>query len=332
MLNSTNVKEKMTGIIVIKPDGMRAKVESDLRQALELYDINILKEKTFQFVKEDLIDKIFCDFDKYIYYLTSGLSKAYLVDFTDSEDILYDFKNNFRREKLKNYNKHNIENLIHTADEGLEFLNQMTSIFGERWNYHYCCGSDLLINNISDPYVRRTINKTNLCNLGIIVNNEEDFNHAQELSCFYNVIYVIHQKDKILNRDVDLYTYVYDLSAKNYSQLLICSRKITFLGEVSGLEDSFRESYRNETDPLNYYNIIYSYYKKIFLDIISNSSTIIEGIITETGCMGIHEANSRYFFADEYGLKTACGSKIMSAVGKYFTSNQSFSNLIKFYL
>lgn len=119
------------GIAVVKPDGLKKGVLSQLYSEIERNGLKITFQKKVKLQKEDIFQNFITDFDLDVYadYLSSDCLIVLLVSGDSAAYTLRQIKLSLR--KGYGFSSEDMMNLIHTVDHGNEYFYQFRLFFPE---------------------------------------------------------------------------------------------------------------------------------------------------------------------------------------------------------
>lgn len=327
------------GLFVIKPDGLRRKIEKDFDKLLSERNFGIVKKKMKQLTPQDIMKNYFFQSTANIQYLCDGPVKAYFVDTErqNSADDIYALKMDFRLRY--GIHKNEFYNLLHSSDEGLEFYLQRKLFFREYDNGDYSFGTDMLIDCedeqiLANKLAQIQLNK-NLSAVCVVVNSYQIFKMMNQFKAL-KIIPVLKTIVNLDQKTISLYHYFGSgliINSKNmYNQALKQISAMgctTVLGEILGktvLSDTSK--FRSINDPVKYLDEIYYVFSAEMEKILSQimSQYFISGLLVDSVKLSIQEVACRYFFAEDHLFKKAAGSGLTTAIGKFCVSSNYYNN------
>lgn len=328
------------GLLLIKPDGVKKNIDKILENILEQRNIEIIEKKKLLLKKSDMQENFYYQLLTYQTYMCEGEIIVYLlmcVDF-DIAYHIYTIKNSIRN--MFNITNKETRNLIHGANNGMEFFRQRNLFFPEYRNIKYSSYADMLVlvNNYKEERSKliHKIENSNLEKVCFVI-NENDFLRTkhQIITDFKNG-----------NLKEFFFAILVDLELKNSKLQFICiPRKEDCINDsknkielVNGIDTisiilDFGKSIDYETY-INYQANNFDEYKqyhikKIQDDIIEQINWIqsyfnVEGIVTATSNMSIMEAESRFYVSKKLGLSAVIGSFNINNVGEFSIGKSNF--------
>lgn len=133
------------GIILIKPDGVKANIIELLKSMLQKSNLTIIKTKQIYLKKEEVVANIVTKFDneKYADYLSESEVIALLVFGQKAIATLIDIKQSIRA--LYGFSSDNMRNLLHSPDCGNEYFEHLKFLFPELNHVVYGTYGDLTV-------------------------------------------------------------------------------------------------------------------------------------------------------------------------------------------
>lgn len=224
------------GLAIIKPDGVKKEINSLLEEMLEKEKLETVVIKKVKLLKEEVMNNFTSDFDieKYSNYISSGDITGYLVKGHYSGQILRDLKQKLR---LKfGYTSIDMENLIHTADNGNEYNFQFKLIFPELNISEYSKFADMNlkfdgnINNLLKDLENLNDN-SNLSWIGITLKHEDltALEYIEDKYSFGMLIGIV-KEFQVLSNKVNIIGYIEPELLKN-------DKIVSKLTEIDNLSD-----------------------------------------------------------------------------------------------
>lgn len=128
------------GILMLKPDGVRAGLQFDLSSALSHHSVEIVRRERVSLTAADVFNHFLHPTDDYISYLLESPVEVFLVRGIDPHRVIYELKQNIR---IQHRCLDKMRNLVHGADEGNEFHSMLHRFFPDLEASHYCSSVDL---------------------------------------------------------------------------------------------------------------------------------------------------------------------------------------------
>lgn len=231
----TKIKPEYS-LAIIKPDGVKKEISIILEEMLEKEKLETVMIKKEKLLKEEVMNNFTSDFDieKYSNYISSGDITGYLVKGHYSGQILRDIKQKLR---LKfGYSSVDMENLIHTADNGNEYSFQFKLLFPDLELFEYSKFADMNVkfdgnfNNLL-KHLEILNDRGNLSWVGI-TSKVENLTALQNIGDNYSfgILIGIVREFRILSNKVNIISYLnpYLLNKNNF---------INELAEIENLND-----------------------------------------------------------------------------------------------
>lgn len=161
------------GLAILKPDGVRKGMDEEFIKELDRHDLKIVHVSKRHLSKQQVLESFTSDFNMDIYadYLSSGEVMGYLVKGHYAGKKLREIKQTIR--SRYGYASCNMENLIHTADNGNEYCLQFKQLFPDRDIVQYAKFADMDVridgNEQAMIQALRTLNdESNLSWIGVV--------------------------------------------------------------------------------------------------------------------------------------------------------------------
>ena len=319
------------GIFVIKPDGIKKKIEKELLFFLQQRNMSIVDSAVKQLTPEQIRANYFFCSNSNIKYLSSSPIKAFFVSSNDCEhqDAIYKAKQDFR--SRFGVTKKDFYNLIHSADEGLEFYLQRNLFFPQYASPQYTIGSDMCIAQFAllKSNDRNRLSTSKLLDNSYLVASSIDLLKMKKMSIKYKTVVIPQIYCVRDNIKVEILYYLpYDssfLCESTITELVQQPNKfkaIPVLGRIKGNHFPLPDQLTEISDPSEYCDMVYFAMRDSLHAILELLPCEIKlrGILIDSPELSLHEVASRYFFSDDFEFMKVSGSINPSAAGLFSVS------------
>ena len=312
--------EKGYALFLVKPT-LNRNLTEEFEVFLRERGYTILETVSKRLTTKQVTDNFFGILKLNIDYLTSGEIYA-LWCAVESEDVsedVYEAKMLFREKH--GINEMQLDNLVHSSDDGLEMMLQKQVFFPHYSNGKYARGCDMYVDVSS---FRHAADVHHLLGEGIksicvLIESEKDQEIVIELSNKYQVSIIKRQAYGFWDGKTGYLLYYYKDIA-NFSDALSCQKVVVDFPEIL-----ISKSRWNQWSGLQDYASFYSQVKKFYFASfdqykkeLKEKGIQVDGVLVEKGNDCLLEANCRYFYAMANKLLMSAGSGEKKYIGQYY--------------